>query len=55
VKCPVQIWVKTQKLVTDIFWGLGLAQVVGRRLSLRRPGFNPRSVHVRFVVDKVAL
>jgi hypothetical protein len=24
-------------------------------LSLRRPGFNPGSVHVGFVVDKVAL
>jgi len=24
-------------------------------LSLRKPGFDPRSVHVRFMVDKVAL
>jgi hypothetical protein len=25
------------------------------RLSKWRPGFNPKSVHVRFVVDKAAL
>ena len=33
-----------------------MAQAVSRRrFSARKPGFDPRSVHVRFVVDKVAL
>jgi hypothetical protein len=32
-----------------------MAQAVNRRLSPRRPGFDPGSVHVGFVVDKVAL
>jgi hypothetical protein len=32
-----------------------VAQVVSACLSLRRPGFAPMSVHVGFVVDKVAL
>jgi hypothetical protein len=32
-----------------------MAQAVSRRLSPRRPGFDPGSVHVGFVVDKVAL
>jgi hypothetical protein len=33
-----------------------MAQAVSRRyFSPRNPGFDPRSVHVRFVVDKVAL
>jgi hypothetical protein len=27
----VRIWVKTQNLVTNIFWGLGLAQAVIRQ------------------------
>jgi hypothetical protein len=32
-----------------------MAQAVGRRFSLQRPGFAPSSVHVVFVVGKVAL
>jgi hypothetical protein len=31
-----------------------MAQAVSRR-SPQRPGFDPGSMHVRFVVDKVAL
>jgi hypothetical protein len=32
-----------------------MAQAVSRRPLPRRPGFDPGSVHLRFVVDKVAL
>jgi hypothetical protein len=32
-----------------------MAQAVSRRPLTRWPGFDPVSVHVRFVVDKVAL
>lgn len=31
-----------------------MAQAASAGLSLRKPGFNPRPDHVRFVVDKVA-
>jgi hypothetical protein len=34
---------------------MAMAQAVSHCLSLWRPGFAPRSVHVGFVVDKVAL
>jgi hypothetical protein len=35
--------------------GRAMAQAVSPGLSPRRPGFAPGSVHVGFVVDKVAL
>jgi hypothetical protein len=38
-------------------WEIGHAifQAVSRSFPPRRPGFEPRSSHVGFVVDKVAL
>jgi hypothetical protein len=35
--------------------GHAMAQVVSRWALMRRPGFAPGSIHVEFVVDKVAL
>jgi hypothetical protein len=35
--------------------GHAIAQAVLTGFSLQRPGFTPMSVHVGFVVDKVAL
>jgi hypothetical protein len=35
--------------------GLAIAQAVSRRPSQRRPRFDPGSVHVGFVVEKVAV
>jgi hypothetical protein len=35
--------------------GRAVAQAIGRRLPMRRPGFEPRSSHMGSVVDKVAL
>jgi hypothetical protein len=32
-----------------------MAQALSRRLSPRKPGFNPRPVYVGFVVNKVTL
>jgi hypothetical protein len=32
-----------------------MAQAAGRQLSLRKPRFNPKSVRVGFVVDKMVL
>jgi hypothetical protein len=34
--------------------GRAMAQAVTRRLSLRKPGLDPGSVHVELMVDKVA-
>ena len=36
-------------------YGRAMAQAVSRGLSPRRPRFDPGSVHVGFVVDKVEL
>jgi hypothetical protein len=35
--------------------GRAIAQAFSRRPPLRKPGFDPRSVHMRFVVDKMTL
>jgi hypothetical protein len=35
--------------------GCAMAQAVSRRYLNVRPGFEPVSLHTRFVVDKVAL
>jgi hypothetical protein len=37
------------------FVGCALDRVVSRRFPSRRPGFDPRSGNVEFVVDQVAL
>jgi hypothetical protein len=37
------------------FLGRAIAQAVSRRIPTSVPGFEPRSGHVGFVVDKVAL
>jgi hypothetical protein len=42
---------------TQVHLMIGCARLrqLGASLSLRRPGFDPRSVRVGFVVEKVAL
>jgi hypothetical protein len=39
-------------LILSSYLGRGIAQTVGRRFPPRRSGFEPRSNHVEFVVDK---
>jgi hypothetical protein len=41
--------------VLGSIYGRAIAQAASRRLLPLRPGFDPRSGHVGFVVDKVAL
>jgi hypothetical protein len=41
--------------VVRLIKGRAMAKAVSRRPPPRRPGFDPGSVYVEFVVDKVAL
>jgi hypothetical protein len=47
----------TKSLNSKTIYNLGraMAQAVNRRLSPRRPSFDPGPAHVVFVVNKVAL
>jgi hypothetical protein len=42
-------------LIVRLLAGRAIAHVVFAGFPLRRPGFDPRSSHVGFVVEKVAL
>jgi hypothetical protein len=49
-----QIWLKSNRS-NGHYIGRAIAKAVSRWLPPRRPGFDPRSDHVGFVVDKVTL
>jgi hypothetical protein len=53
--CPTKLILLHLTLLTASVIGCAMAQAVSRRPLPRRPGFDPKSVHVGFVVDKVAL
>jgi hypothetical protein len=56
---PIGRWINNIKMdLREIVWGgigRAMAQTVSSWIPLRRPGFEPGSCHVGFVVDKVAL
>jgi hypothetical protein len=54
IMCSVIMEMHFRITATELF-GIATAQAVSSRLPTRRPGVEPRSGHLGFVVDKVAL
>jgi hypothetical protein len=55
LRCTIQnVWLRQHREMGFLMAVPWLRRLVAG-LPLRRPGFDPGSVHVRFVVDKVAL
>jgi hypothetical protein len=55
IYCAVRTESYTWFWLILVFWGSAMVLAVVAALSPRRPGFDPRPVHVRFVVDELSL